>query len=145
MEEIDHQQLSIATNTSEFPPPPTPDHHTYQIIQQRPSRSHTSINASTDQPNIYTVHQPLQPTSPLSSDHGIDDDIREEEEEIFDLRQCIAHCYAKYQDLWNKDQQRKYDEQIQGSQQPISDANLINNQQFAQYQQTTTSNQLMIQ
>jgi hypothetical protein len=152
MEEIDHQQLSIATNTSEFPPPPTPDHHTYQIIQQRPSRSYTSINASTDQPNIYTVHQPLQPTSPLSSDHGTDDDIREEEE-IFDLRQCIANCYAKYQDLWNKDEQQKYKERIQDSQQSISGTNIINSQQFGQYQQIipqqttliTTSNQLLTQ
>jgi hypothetical protein len=116
-EEIDHQLESIGTNTSEFPPPPTPDRHAYQIIQQQPSHTYTSIISSTD--------QPLQPTSTSSSDHGTDDDIKEDEE-IFDLRQCIAHCYAKYQDLWNKEQQQKYEEQIRDSQQPtlITTSNL---------------------
>ncbi len=151
-QEVDYLQESITTNTSEFPPPPTPDRHTYQITQQRPSRSQTSIIPSTEQQSIYTAHQPLQLTSQASSDHETDDDIKEDEE-IFDLRQCIANCYAKYQDLWNKEEQEKYQTQIQGAQQPISARNIINNQQFGQYQETipqqttsiTTSNQLYTQ
>jgi len=147
---VDYLQESITTNTSEFPTPPTSDRHIYQITQQRSGRSQASIIPSNEQQSIYTEHQPLQTGSHASSDHETDEDIKEDEE-IFDLQRCIANCYAKYQDLWNKEEQQKYQAQIQDVQQPIS--SIINNQQFGQYQQIipqettsiTTSNQLYIQ
>ena len=88
-----HQQGAYLTNVSDFPPPPPPppptDHHTYQT-------GHTQA--------------PIIPST-LSSDQQTDDDTQEDEE-VFDLHQCIAKCYAKYQQSWNQEEQRKYEEQI---------------------------------
>lgn len=88
-QETVHQQGAYVTNVSDFPPPPPPDHHTYQT-------GHTQA--------------PVIPST-LSSDQQTDDDTQEDEE-IFDLHQCIAKCYSKYQQSWNQEEQRKYEEQI---------------------------------
>ncbi|CAF0803437.1 unnamed protein product [Adineta steineri] len=127
--EIDHQQGSTTANLNDFPAPPTPERNSYQMTQQRPSRSFASIIPTTDQPSIYSDHQPLQLTSPTSSDNRSDEDIKEDEE-IFDLRECIARCYAKYRESWNREQQRQYEQQIGGSQHSHSDINLADNQQM---------------
>jgi hypothetical protein len=133
--EIDRHHQTIATSTSEFPAPPTPDRHSYQQAQKRQSRAFTSIIPSTNEPSVYTGRQSVQQTSPSSTDQRTEDEIKEDEE-IFDLRQCIAHCYAKYRESWNKEEERQYEHQIRGSQQPISDMNIVNNQRIGQYQQT---------
>ncbi|CAF3972804.1 unnamed protein product, partial [Rotaria sp. Silwood1] len=135
-EEIDRQQESISTNLSDFPPPPTLDRRAYDIIQQRPSRSFRSIIPSTDQTSIYT-YQPLLSTCIPCGGHGTDVNITGNEEP-FNLRRCIFDCYAKYQDLWNKQKQKQkqpQQKQITDLQHPLYDANVINQQEFDQYPQ----------
>ncbi|CAF4786898.1 unnamed protein product, partial [Rotaria sp. Silwood1] len=135
-EEIDRQQESISTNLSDFPPPPTLDRHAYDIIQQRPSRSFRSIIPSTDQTSIYT-YQPLLSACIPCGGHGTDVNITGNEEP-FNLRRCIFDCYAKYQDLWNKQKQKQkqpQQKQITDLQHPLYDANVINQQEFDQYPQ----------
>lgn len=105
LQETVHQQGPYGTNVSDFPPPPPPDHYTYQT-----GHAQTSINPST-----------------LSSDQQTDDDTQEDEE-IFDLHQCIAKCYAKYQQSWNQEEQRKYEAQIRNIPQSVPTTD---------YQQTT--------
>ncbi|CAF3348361.1 unnamed protein product [Rotaria sp. Silwood1] len=135
-EEIDRQQESISTNLSDFPPPPTLDRHAYDITQQRPSRSFRSIIPSTDQTSIYT-YQPLLSACIPCGGHGTDVNITGNEEP-FNLRRCIFDCYAKYQDLWNKQKQKQkqpQQKQITDLQHPLYDANVINQQEFDQYPQ----------
>ena len=111
-EEIGKYQDSITVNTSEFPPPPSTERYHYETTQQQ-----------------------LPPVS--SSDHETDEDVQEDEE-VFDLRQCIANCYAKYQDSWNKDEQQRYQQSLQDIQQEsISNINTMSHVPFTQYQQTT--------
>ena len=135
---IGQQQGSFRTHTSDFPPPPTPDRHTYETSQQRSSRSIPSIIPSAEQASIYTGHPSVPPPPPRTpSDHETDDDSREDEE-IFDLHQCIARCYAKYQDLWNREQQQHYEKQLRGVHPPTSTGNrAVSQQQFEQYQRVS--------
>ncbi|CAF1486033.1 unnamed protein product, partial [Adineta ricciae] len=134
--DTNQQQGSVTTSGYDFPAPPTPDRHSYQTGQKRPSRSIASIVPSVDQQSIYSAQQPIPLTSPTTSDNRSedDDDDTKEDEEIFDLRECIARCYAKYRESWNHEQQRQYEQQLMKSQQPIIDI-----QQMTSQQSTRTS------
>ena len=135
-DDLAQQQGSFRTHTTDFPPPPTPDRHTYETSQQRSSRSIASIIPSDEQTSIYTGHPSIPPPR-TPSDHGTDDDSREDEE-IFDLHQCIARCYAKYQDLWNREQQQQYEKQFRGVHPSTSAGNTaVSQRQFEQYQRVS--------
>ncbi|CAF4483085.1 unnamed protein product, partial [Rotaria socialis] len=107
-EGIEHQQESTETGTSDFPPPPTLDRQAYQIKQPRTNRSIPTIIPTTDQASIYTNNEQLEPTS---DDHDGDESIAESEE-LFDLHKCIAKCYEKYRQEWDKEAKAHYEEQM---------------------------------
>ena len=122
-EEIDHQQASIATTVSDFPAPPTPDRHTYQLRQQRPGRVITSIVPSHEQTNRYIQPQAQPPRTTPYSDRNTDADISEVEN--FDLRECIARCYSQYANIQpgvpicdNRQSEERIDQYQQVIQQP---------------------------
>ncbi|CAF1236888.1 unnamed protein product [Rotaria magnacalcarata] len=105
---IEHQQESTETSTYNFPPPPTLDPQAYQIKQQRTNRSIPTIIPTTDQASIYTNDEQLQPTS---DDPDADESIAESEE-LFDLHKCIAKCYEKYREAWDREAKAHYAKQV---------------------------------
>ena len=80
---------------------------------------------ATGSANEQIVRQP--PPATPSSDRS-EEDAREDQE-IFDLRACICRCYAKFKDIWNKDQLERYHEQFCDGKRPFPHTN---NQQIHQ-------------
>ena len=136
-EEIDHQQASIATTVSDFPAPPTPDRHTYQLRQQRPGRVITSIVPSHEQTNLYIQPQAQPPRTTPYSDLNTDTDISGVQN--IDLRDCIARCYSQYGNLQpgvpicdNRQSEERIDQYQQVIQQPATTSSYSDYQQVPQ-------------